>query len=123
MSDSVTDQSEQPRQGRRRLPDDIKALMAELDRQDGLWGEQNHPLQGGAFPMRSRLSFESEARRWKEINDRRERKKELGWDGILMEEVYEALEELDTERACEELVQVAAVAMNAARSLRRQAEA
>ncbi len=117
MSD---EQTEQPKQGRRRLPDDIKALMAELDRQDDLWGEQNHPLQGGAFPLRSRLSFEGEARRWKQINDRRVPKKELGWDGILMEEVYEALEELDPERACVELVQVAAVAMNAARSLRRQ---
>ncbi|MGL5825583.1 MAG: hypothetical protein ACRCYU_12350 [Nocardioides sp.] len=43
----------------------------------------------------------------------------MGWDTILQEEVFEALSESNPEKAVAELIQVAAVAVAAADSLRR----
>ncbi len=117
MSDETTTA---PKQQRRRLPDDVKAVLTEMDAQDARWGEQNHPMHGGMTPGRSRLWFAQEAHRWQATNAKRARQGNIGWDGILLEEVFEALGEHEVEAQIRELEQVAAVAINQARSLKRQ---
>ncbi|TDC67602.1 hypothetical protein [Streptomyces hainanensis] len=95
-------------------------------RQDLRWGEQNHPaLAPCADGTTTRTGYEASADRWKEINDARARASDTidrcpagasphphtAWDGILLEEVYEALAEEDPAAVRAELVQVAAVAV------------
>lgn len=98
----------------------------ECIRQDVLWGQQNHALVFDQYATHrsgvrgfSRSYFANEARLWKDANDTRSDAKALGWDGILLEEVFEALAENDPERAITELIQVAAVALSAAKSIAR----
>ena len=99
----------------------LEEVDAELIRQNEKWGEQNHPLIGAdRDPSIARsfyLAAEAEA---KADNDLDVGMGTLGWDGILLEEVYEALAEADPEKAEAELIQVAAVAVQAVLSLRRQ---
>jgi hypothetical protein len=94
---------------------------AELKRQDERWGQQDHPdasMELDGFPailgphrtlavIRSQESLSRERGR-------------LGWDLILLEEVYEALSEPDNDRRCEELIQVAAVALQWVQAIRRR---
>lgn len=86
-------------------------ILDERAYQDDRFGEQNrpnfHPLSVvlGLHPAYARM-----ADKQKVINAARSRRKTLGWDGILMEEAYEAIAESDPARLREELVQVAAVA-------------
>jgi hypothetical protein len=56
--------------------------------------------------------FEAEATRWKSINGVRAREGITAWDGVLLEEVFEALAETDPAKLRTELVQVAAVIVN-----------
>lgn len=98
----------------------LDEVIDERARQDRRWGEQNHPNvpkwtkpvwdSGASYdPI---AEYESEAETWKRINDSRVANGNLAWDGILLEEVYEALAECgDDEKLREELVQVAAVAV------------
>lgn len=97
-------------------------IVAERERQETKWGEQNHPSTGGTFPASWREQYGVDAEKWKSINDERVHYKQLGWDGILLEEVLEALAEEDPERIREELVQVAAVCVNWLECLDRRAE-
>ena len=97
-----------------------KWTMREIDNQDAEWGEQNHPLIGG-WGLRS-SKYAAEADRWKYVNGVRVEKKTLGWDGILLEEVYEALGETVPAKQVEELIQVAAVAMQTAASIIRNTD-
>lgn len=85
-------------------------IEAERKAQDDRWGEQNHPILGGEAPEKARAYYAARAANWHRINDERVGKKALGWDSILLEEVYEAFEATDTASIREELVQVAAVA-------------
>jgi hypothetical protein len=90
----------------------LAQVAIERAQQDEKWGEQNHPMvwQGGC----TRLKIDGYARQadaWKAANDTRVYDDRLAWDGILLEEVYEALGEIDAGRQREELVQVAAVAV------------
>ena len=78
--------------------------------QDARWGVQNHPQQGGDVPAKAHEHYKAVADSWKRINDERVSKGNLGFDGILLEEVYEALTETDSALRRAELVQVAAVA-------------
>lgn len=90
----------------------------ETVRQDEKWGEQNHPdLLPEEYSHRT-YHFTAEA--WKRTNDARVAKanadgalpdRNCAWDGILLEEVYEALAESDPAKLRAELVQVAAVAV------------
>jgi hypothetical protein len=87
----------------------IDQVWDERRRQDDKWGEQNHPDIGprshaDPYPP-------EEADDWKERNTDRAADGTLSWDGILLEEVYEALSELDPAKLRAELVQVAAVAV------------
>lgn len=82
-------------------------VSEERERQTRKWGEQHH-LDHCPYLYRE---WDRWADNWKAINDRRVQKDELSWDGILLEEVYEALAETDPAMLREELVQVAAVAV------------
>ena len=81
-------------------------IAAERRRQVSRWGRQDHPSIGpaGVDPFRPVVG------RWKEINDARMASGAHSWDAILLEEVFEALVEVDPTRRRAELVQVAAVA-------------
>jgi hypothetical protein len=93
-------------------------IMDERIRQDEKWGEQNHDLSQSAW---DRHTFSAAADWWKHINSERAKGRtgvgagrsggSLTWDGILLEEVFEALAEKDLSGAREELIQVAAVAV------------
>lgn len=97
--------------------DMLGRVETEIQEQDETWGEQNHPLVGGRDLKPSK--YEAQADRWKRVNDDRVRLKTLGWDGILLEEVFEALGEADPALQVKELVQVAAVAIQTAMSIER----
>lgn len=99
---------------------ELQSAEEEMGRQVDLWGEQNHP---DIYPMCEgirRLGFEFEADGWKAKNAERAGAGTLSWDGILLEEVYEALSAEDEDKMREELVQVAAVALTWAGAIRRR---
>ena len=80
----------------------------ERERQEERWGQQNHE---SSYSASNRLRYRGEAQRWREINDARIKEGRLTWDGILLEEVFEALAEGDDALRRAELIQVAAVAV------------
>lgn len=84
-------------------------VKGEVYKQDEKWGPQSHPLVGGEYPDLLINTYRECAEEWKARNDSRVRAGALGWDGILLEEVFEALECDNVEAACGELVQVMAV--------------
>ena len=97
----------------------FEALMevrAERRRQDEQWGEQNHPYRS---PLSGRDGFLDLAEEWKRTNAARVDAGSLSWDGILLEEVFEALAEENKDRRIEELIQVAAVAVAMVEAIRR----
>lgn len=94
-------------------------VEAERKAQDKRWGEQNHPQQGGKNPDAGIAAYSARASDWKRINDDRVTAGLLGFDSILLEEVYEALGERDPKLRREELLQVAAVAVCAIEALDR----
>jgi hypothetical protein len=81
-------------------------ILSEVDRQVDQWGEQNHPDGTGIAEDAAR------AERVKVMNDYFVSTKQLTWRDILLEEVYEAFAETDSDRLREELIQVAAVALS-----------
>lgn len=96
----------------------------ELNRQDELWGDQSHlpdvePVSSGWV---QRLVYKNLADGWKETNAQRVADGTIAWDGILLEEVFEALSEEDPVKQYEEFVQVAAVALQWAGAIRRRGE-
>lgn len=94
----------------------LDEIRAERARQDGTWGEQNHPDMAGDATAQcdAREMFEGWAGNYREINngnfDPRDADRRLDWTGIFLEEVYEALAESDPAKIRAELIQVAAVA-------------
>jgi hypothetical protein len=112
-----------------------RAVRDEREAQDRKWGEQNHPdYDPHDIPEVVRSEYAFRAERWKEINAQRAesgcevkaRRPDAActaWDGVLLEEVYEALAETDPAKLRAELIQVAAVAMTWAEAIdRRQIE-
>ena len=98
--------------------------LAEIGRQVERWGEQNHPdISRYDHAPSARSEYRDRANRWKAANDGRAMIDSTAWDGILLEEVYEALAEADPAQLRAELVQVAAVAMNWIGALDRRARA
>lgn len=99
-----------------------RQIREERVAQDVKWGEQNHPdYDPHDIPEVVRNEYAFRAERWKDINAvRAEYGCEVAhrdpsaectaWDGILLEEVYEALAEKDPAKRRSELIQVAAVA-------------
>lgn len=89
-------------------------IAAERAAQDVKWGQQNHPV---LFHSKSRPAYKTGAEAWKIINAERVGKRNAegapsdrnaGWDGIVLEEVYEAFAEQDPTRIRQEAVQAAA---------------
>lgn len=93
----------------------LAEVSKERQSQDARWGEQNHPViggDGGGNPLDLfRRSYLRQAEIMKAANADAEQSGCLGWDGILLEEVYEALSEADPDNREAELIQVAAVAV------------
>lgn len=103
------------------LPDILVDIEVEIERQREKWGVQDHPLVGGIKPENAAAYYASQEIGWKAINDKRVIDSVIGWDGILIEETFEALAAETRAEQEAELIQVAAVAVNAILSLRRQA--
>jgi len=89
--------------------------------QDKRFGEQNHPDIGGPNADRLRQYYSRNADDHRHDNDHRG-DWPLAWDGILLEEVYEALAESDPAKLRAELVQVAAVAVAWIEAIDRRTE-
>jgi hypothetical protein len=87
----------------------VNKLLAEVwterAAQDGVWGEQHHPLGTDE-------GYVSVAAHWRSTCDAADSLGIVTWRDILLEEVYEALAETDPQKARAELIQVAAVALS-----------
>ena len=94
----------------------VDERIAQLDK----WGVQSHPSYHSANAVRQMAVL---ADRWKQINDARVQDGSTAWDGILLEEVYEALAEIDPLLRRAELIQVAAVAAAEVEAIDRAIEA
>lgn len=91
------------------IDDILDEVAIERYRQLEKWGQQDHPSHS---PVGSMIAeWRSKAAYWKQVNDARHAQGVDSWDGILVEEVYEALAEADEAKVREELIQVAAVAV------------
>lgn len=106
-----------------------REVLAETDRQDAKWGEQNHPdLHSGYLPLEETVEalvsehalFDTLADRYKQLNHLAALTGTIDWTGIFLEEVYEALAESDPARLRAELLQVAAVAQQWAGAIDRR---
>jgi hypothetical protein len=94
------------------MADVLYEVREEREEQDLKWGQQNHPdIVTDTTPGNKRRHYAKLAQRWKQENATRASDGCLAWDGILFEEVYEALAEADPAKLRAELVQVAAVAV------------
>lgn len=104
----------------------IDRVVQELAAQDAKWGCQRHLPLIGDDPFQFRRSsrrrhYAACEEYWKSLNDSRTEGRVTGWDTILLEEVYEALAAEEVADQITELVQVAAVAIQAAMALERAA--
>lgn len=82
----------------------LQEILLERYRQDGKWGEQNHPNGTGNPEFTERMNAAKAA------CDKAVAEGNLTWAAILMEEFFEALAEQDPLKLRGELVQVSAVA-------------
>lgn len=85
----------------------LEEIQAERKRQDDKWGEQNHPFTDLKPKDASYLAAE-----YKEACDFSAASGGVDWEIILLEEVYEALEQAahkNVKEFREELIQTAAV--------------
>lgn len=90
----------------------LAEVKEERERQHEKWGEQDHPDYCSDWrnsPEYARGENLIRANNWKLENARRVAEGSISWDGILLEEVFEALSEEDPARLREELVQSSAV--------------
>lgn len=104
-------------------PDPRQAILGEVidetDRQDKKWGEQNHPdVRPGSSAVRGHYAAVADL--WKAANAERARSGAISWDGILLEEVYEAFAEEDPVKLRAELVQSAAVIVQSIAAIDRR---
>jgi hypothetical protein len=90
-------------------------ILMERIRQNEKWGEQNHPMTYKGFDYLECKQTLEIIRTW---NDR-----ETCWRNVLAEEFLEAFAETDPEKQREEMIQVAAVAVQIIEYLDRKREA
>ena len=88
----------------------LKEVLAERGMQEQKWGVQNHPI------LHPETCYDIETyKRVSELHklryEARSKDGVLSWYDILMEEVYEVFAEETSEKQREELIQVAAVAV------------
>lgn len=98
----------------------LQEIFAERERQDRKWGQQDHPLC--SYEENPEI-YAGLAHVFKLRNDDRVSRGTLGFDSILLEEVYEALAETDPRKAQAEMIQVAAVATAIVERLQRMIDA
>lgn len=97
----------------------LKEVMAERLRQEAKWGEHTHEIFTNPDAEMERARHDFAATQCKILSDSVE---ELGWDLILLEEVYEAFAEEDYAKMRAELIQVAAVAISIVEDFDRKAK-
>lgn len=116
-------------------------IAAEIDeeraRQDKKFGQQDWPdIDPRDIAVATRGYWASRAKIWRDVNaeraepstgprclgDQPEPHIHTAWDGILLEEVYEALAESDPAKLRAELIQVAAVAVAWVQAIDRRGE-
>lgn len=134
MTDNVAPEYGSPRNIRsaNRTETALDAIRIERISQDAKWGRQDHPDivpwwdhivpwwdQWAGCPT-PRVDAADRAAFWQGENARRGKAGSIAWDGILLEEVYEALAEPDDEKRIAELVQVAAVAVAQIEAIERR---
>ena len=108
-------------------------VLAERDRQDTKWGEQNHPdgtgprvhslsrlRHPGAEPHLDVTLASDLAQAAKVATDTAADEGVLSWSDILLEEVFEALAEDDLDKLRNELIQTAAVAQQWVQAIDRR---
>jgi hypothetical protein len=93
----------------------LLAVALERKRQDAKWGPQNHPT---GFYLSPENTYKEQARKQEFAHLQAMGK--MTWKAILAEEVAKAFNTPSDQEAYEELVQVAAVAVAAAESIRRR---
>lgn len=95
----------------------VNKLLAEVwverAQQDGVWGEQHHPLGTDE-------SFSDAADYFRTVCDQADSAGTVTWRDILLEEVYEALAETDPQKVREEMIQVCAVALGIVEDIDRR---
>ena len=109
----------------------LQDVRAERSRQDKKFPDQALPFlsnlgEGSYGEAHMRTSCADRAAHWQSVNDNRSSgtyPESFAWDGILLEEVYEALAEADPIKRRAELVQVAAVAVRIIEQIDREADA
>jgi hypothetical protein len=95
------------------------AISRECEQQDKKWGEQNHPMNRSAtIPS----LYKSLAEKKKYDVARGNLEGNINWADILLEEVYEAFAETDPVKQREEMIQVAAVAVQIIKCLNGRME-
>ena len=105
----------------------VREIMRERERQDEKWGEQNHPMRGlgdNNIIKRGTILYPDDSTLKNTLSTFRYRNetKKAGWFDILQEEVYEAFLETDPAKQREEMIQVAAVAVQIIECLDRRME-
>lgn len=108
----------------------LSKVGAELYRQFEKWGQQNHPWRSDEWRDDSEFMTPTESWWGDHVRDMSASAAQqlvddwteagiVAYSDILMEEVVEALDESDPDKAVTELIQIAAVAVAAAASLQR----
>jgi hypothetical protein len=92
-------------------------IIHEHIRQNEKWGEQNHPMLNAPFSVEA---IEPCIDEYKAFNNTEKNK---SWFTILMEEICESFFETEPEKQREEMIQVAAVAVQIIEYLDRQIRA
>ena len=96
-------------------------VRQERERQHAKWGQQDVPIV--PVSVLNQVAMHGlMADTWKSLNDQRVQDGDLAWDGIVLEEVYEAFAETDLEKARAELVQPAATCVAAIEAIDRRSE-
>ena len=109
----------------------LKEVRAEREAQEAKWGEQNHPWAGPEPKFEGQIQTPwttwIEQPTWKFRSQQSAKdavalmtqEGTLGYCDILMEEIYEVLDEADIQAVRTELIQIAAVAVAAVESIDR----
>lgn len=94
-------------------------VVEERQRQDAKWGQQDHPDAGSRH---SKWVAQANAQVARKLCQDDFRDGDPSWEIILLEEVYEAIEQCneDTAKLREELIQVAAVCVAWAEAIDRR---
>lgn len=92
----------------------VTAVLQEMQKQNDRFGEQNH--KDGTCPK----AYYRNLTDCRYFNQEAVKRNDLSWKLILEEEVLEAFCETDPQRLQEELVQIAAVAMQWCEAIKRR---